>query len=284
MSISKTIVTVLNARPTLEGAGVHLHRGFANAEMPRFDPFLLFDDFSSANPADYLAGFPMHPHRGMETVTYILDGDVRHRDSIGNSGVIGRGDVQWMTSGSGIIHEEMPEGIMGIQGFQLWVNLPKKDKMMAPRYQEVKNAIVPEISLGPHARARVIAGHVGDVRGPVEDIMAEPLYVDITLERGQALDFPVTPGWTTFAYVFTGAIGVEGTGGADYAHGSIILFSREGDTVSLRAGGAGARFLLVSGKPLNEPIAWYGPIVMNTQEELDVAMRELRTGEFVKHT
>ena len=282
MPHKKTIAAVLKARPTLEGAGVHLHRGFANAEVPRFDPFLLFDDFSSPNPADYLSGFPMHPHRGMETVTYILDGDVRHRDSIGNAGVIGRGDVQWMTSGSGIIHEEMPEGIMGIKGFQLWVNLPKQNKMMAPRYQEVKNNIIPEIALGNHSTARVIAGQVGEVVGPVSDIMASPLYVDIKLASGKPLDFPVISGYTTFLYVFDGSVGVEGVGGADYGQGSIVLFSREGDMVSVRAGGAGARFLLVSGKPLNEPIAWYGPIVMNSQEELDVAFNELQSGEFIK--
>ncbi|MDO8499825.1 MAG: pirin family protein [bacterium] len=282
MSHTKTIAQIFTARPTLEGAGVHLHRGFANAEVPRFDPFLLFDDFSSPNPADYLSGFPMHPHRGMETVTYILDGDVRHRDSLGNAGVIGRGDVQWMTSGSGIIHEEMPEGIMGIQGFQLWVNLPKANKMMTPRYQEVKNKIIPEIALGTHAKARVIAGQVSGVTGPVADIMASPLYVDITLAAGQHLDFPVVAGYTTFAYVFNGAVGIAGQSRAEYGQGSIMLFSREGDTVSVGAGGAGARFLLVSGKPLDEPIAWHGPIVMNSDEELETAFQELRDGVFVK--
>ncbi len=273
---------MLTARSTLEGAGVRLHRGFANAEVPRFDPFLLFDDFSSPNPADYLAGFPMHPHRGMETVTYILDGDVRHRDSIGNAGVIGRGDVQWMTSGSGIIHEEMPEGIMGIQGFQLWVNLPQTHKMMAPRYQEVKNNTIPEISLGKYARARIIAGHVGDATGPVHDIVASPLYLDITLEHGQQLDFPVTPGFTTFVYIFNGSIGTVNER-SQFGAGSIVLFAREGDVVSLHTGGTPARFLLVSGKPLGEPIAWHGPIVMNTPAEIDLAFHELQTGEFIKN-
>lgn len=282
MTQNKKIALALTTRPTMEGAGVHLNRGFANAEIPKFDPFLLFDDFSSPNPADYLAGFPMHPHRGIETVTYILDGDVRHRDSIGNAGVIGRGDIQWMTSGSGIIHEEMPEGIMGIKGFQLWVNLPKKDKMMAPRYQEVKNKVVPEISFGPHAKVKVIAGHVGDTAGPVADIMADPMYLDVTVERGKEFSFPVVPGYTTFVYLFSGSLGVEGEGGAEHTQGKIVLFSKEGDTVSVRAGGAGARFLLVSGKPLNEPIAWYGPIVMNTNEELETAIQELNSGEFIK--
>lgn len=278
----KSITSIFPARPTLEGAGVRLHRGFANAEVPRFDPFLLFDDFSSPNPADYLAGFPMHPHRGMETVTYILDGDVRHRDSIGNAGVIGRGDVQWMTSGSGIIHEEMPEGITGIKGFQLWVNLPKKDKMMRPRYQEVKNKSIPEISFGPHARVRLIAGHVGDTVGPVSDIMADPLYADITLERGKTIDFPATSGFTTFIYIFDGRVGFPKESSVSETSGSIVLFSREGDTVSLAAGGAGARFLLVSGQPLGEPVAWHGPIVMNTENEIETAFHELQTGGFIK--
>ncbi len=281
MSQTKIINSVLTTRQTLEGAGVRLHRGFANAEVPRFDPFLLFDDFSSPNPMDYLQGFPMHPHRGIETVTYILSGDVRHRDSIGNAGVIGRGDVQWMTSGSGIIHEEMPEGTSGIQGFQLWVNLPQKDKMMRPRYQEVKNQNIPEVSIGAAAKARVIAGTVKDAIGPVQDIMASPLYIDITLAPNEPLDFPVMSGYTTFLYIFQGSVGLS-TGHSDYGQGSIVLFERQGDLVSLRSGGAGARFLLVSGKPLGESIAWYGPIVMNTDEEIDEAYRELQTGEFVK--
>ncbi len=279
---AKSIASIFPARPTLEGAGVRLHRGFANAEVPRFDPFLLFDDFSSPNPADYLSGFPMHPHRGMETVTYILDGDVRHRDSIGNAGVIGRGDVQWMTSGSGIIHEEMPEGSTGIKGFQLWVNLPKKDKMMRPRYQEVKNKSIPEFAFGPHARVRLIAGHVGDTVGPVSDIIADPLYADITLEHGKTLDFPVTPGFTTFMYIFDGRVGFPQESSVSETSGSIVLFSRAGDTVSLAAGGAGARFLLVSGQPLGEPIAWHGPIVMNTKNEIETAFHELQTGGFIK--
>ncbi len=278
----KRITHVFQAKPTLEGAGVHLHRGFANAEVPRFDPFLLFDDFSAVNPADYLPGFPWHPHRGIETVTYILDGNVRHKDSIGNSGVIKSGDIQWMSAGSGIIHEEMPEGTGGIKGFQLWVNIPMKDKMSPPRYQEIGKSLIPEVALGEHAKALVIAGLVSGVRGPVEDIMADPLYVDITLKREQLFDFKVTSGYTTFIYIIYGhlATGVEGN--VAHPKGAILLFEREGDTVVVRAGGADARFLLVSGKPLNEPIAWHGPIVMNTKDELVVAYEELQRGEFIK--
>ncbi len=279
---TKKIAQVFTSRPTIEGAGVKLHRGFANAELPRFDPFLLFDDFSSPNPADYLSGFPMHPHRGIETVTYILDGDVRHRDSIGNSGVIGKGDLQWMSSGRGIIHEEMPEGTGGIKGFQLWVNIPQKDKMSAPRYQEISNKIIPVISLSDQAVARVIAGNVDNVTGPVQDVMANPLYLDITLERGATLDFPTPDGFTTFIYIFDGALDTTDKESVEHKKGNIILFERDGKIVSVRAGATGARFLLVSGKPLNEPIAWYGPIVMNTEEEIKQAFEELRTGAFIK--
>ncbi len=278
----KTVVLTLKARPTIEGAGVHLHRGFANAEIPKFDPFLLFDDFSSPNSADYLPGFPMHPHRGIETVTYILDGDVRHRDSMGNTGIIGKGDVQWMTSGSGIIHEEMPEGTTGIKGFQLWVNLPKKHKMTKPRYQEVNHKIIPEIAISKHATARIIAGTVEDTIGPVKDLMVGPTYIDINLKPNQSFDFPTTPGYTTFIYIFDGTIGIKNDGAKNYSHGTIILFSHEGNMISLASGGAGARFLLVSGKPINEPIAWYGPIVMNEQSELQTAFDELDNGSFIK--
>jgi len=259
-----------------------LHRGFANAQVPRFDPFLLFDDFSATNPADYLAGFPWHPHRGIETVTYILDGNVRHRDSIGNAGVIGAGDIQWMSAGSGIIHEEMPEGAGGIMGFQLWVNIPKINKMTDPRYQDLGKKTIPEIGYGTNSKVRVIAGRVSDVSGPVEDIMADPLYIDVTVEPEKEFQFPVTPGYTTFVYLFEGTLGEGVGGGIDFHKGTILLFDREGDMVHLRAGSTGARFLLVSGKPLNEPVAWHGPIVMNSQAELVAAYRELEAGEFIK--
>ena len=278
----KRITHVLKAKPTLEGAGVRLHRGFANAEVPRFDPFLLFDDLSAVNPADYLSGFPWHPHRGIETVTYILDGNVRHKDSIGNSGVIRSGDIQWMSAGSGIIHEEIPEGISGIKGFQLWINIPKKDKMSRPRYQEIGKSLIPEVSLGEHAKALVISGEASSVEGPVEDIMADPLYLDITLRREQHFSFPVAPSYTTFIYIIDGHLASGVLGDVSHSKGTILLFERQGDTVSLKAGSTDARFLLVSGKPLDEPVAWHGPIVMNTKVELITAYEELQRGEFIK--
>ena len=265
----------------MEGAGVKLHRGFANSEVPRYDPFLLFDDFSAADPVDYMAGFPWHPHRGIETVTYILDGSVRHKDSIGSAGVIGKGDVQWMSAGSGIIHEEMPEGTGGIKGFQLWVNIPKSHKMSAPRYQEMRANALPEITHGD-AKVKIIAGDIAGARGPVEDIMADPLYADVTLLPEKVFTFPVHAGYTTFIYIFEGNLG-EGVGGiVAYQKGDILLFERENDSVVVCAGSVGARFLLVSGKPLDEEVAWGGPIVMNTQEELATAFRELRDGSFIK--
>ena len=273
---------VFSVEETLEGAGVRLHRGFGPAQVPRFDPFLLFDDFSSPQPADYLAGFPWHPHRGIETVTYVLDGDVRHRDSIGNEGVIAQGDIQWMTAGSGIIHEEMPEGVGGLQGFQLWVNLPREYKMMTPRYQDVRRKTIPEVRLGEHARGKVIAGKVAGAIGPVEDIMASPLYVDIMLEPEKTLVLPVRDGDTVFLYIIDGALGIGSDDTIRYGKGLILLFDRGGDTVVIRAGGNGARFLLVSGTPLGEQVAWRGPIVMNTEAELHTAFRELQEGTFIR--
>ena len=282
MNIERTLAVTFKAKDTLEGAGVHLKRGFSNVEASRFDPFLLFDDFSSTIPEHYLAGFPWHPHRGMETVTYILDGAVRHKDSLGNEGVIESGSIQWMTAGSGIIHEEMPESVHGIRGFQLWVNLPRKNKMTAPRYQDLKGATVPEVALGAQARVRVIAGAVVGVTGPLTSIAGSPLYADITLEANGSISIPLISGHTAFAYVVEGALGV-GIGEPTYfAPGTILLFNREGDILTLRAPAAGARFLLISGAPLNEPIAWHGPIVMNTDEELREAFRELNEGRFIR--
>lgn len=283
MSYPKRLVEVLKTFPTLEGAGVRLHRGFANAQLPRFDPFLLFDDFSSPTPADYLPGFPMHPHRGIETVTYVLGGKVHHRDSLGNSGVIGSGDIQWMSAGSGIIHEEMPQGTNGLLGFQLWVNLPKKNKMMEPRYQDVEKKIIPIISIGKDAEVRVIAGRAGGVSGPVLDIMADPLYLDVTLSRERDFSFPVPEGYTTFIYLVSGALASGAEKSITHKKGTILLFTHEGDSIFVRAGSLGARFLLVAGKPLCEPIAWHGPIVMNTAAELHTAFNELREGDFIKH-
>ncbi|OHA85623.1 MAG: hypothetical protein A2408_01050 [Candidatus Yonathbacteria bacterium RIFOXYC1_FULL_52_10] len=278
----RTIDQVFTVAEAFEGAGVRLHRGFGPAEVPRFDPFLLFDDFSSPNPADYLPGFPWHPHRGIETVTYVLDGSVCHRDSLGNEGVITGGDIQWMTAGSGIIHEEMPEGTGALRGFQLWVNLPKAHKMTTPRYQDLVGRTVPEVAVGKYAHAKVIAGTIDGAKGLIEDIAAQPLYVDISLEAERSLTVPVANRDTVFLYVLDGALGAGSDEVVRYAKGAIVLFARDGNAVSVRAGGNGARFLLVSGTPLGETVAWRGPIVMNTDDELRTAFTELHEGTFIK--
>ncbi len=273
----------------MEGAGVRLKRGFSNVEAALFDPFLLFDDFSSTIPEHYLAGFPWHPHRGMETVTYILDGAVRHKDSLGNEGVISGGDLQWMTAGSGIIHEEMPESVHGIRGFQLWVNLPKKNKMDAPRYQDLVGKAMPEVVLGRDAHARIIAGaeifkERSDYINPSGVASSQApniLYLDITLDVNGSVSLPIPEGHTVFAYVIEGALAVDDGKENFYAPNTILLFNREGDTINLRAPAAGARFLLIAGAPLHEPIAWRGPIVMNTDEELREAFAQLRAGTFI---
>jgi len=272
------IVKTYRAQDKLEGAGVHLHRGFGNPEVPTFDPFLLFDDFSSENPADYLPGFPMHPHRGIETVTYILDGRVEHRDSSGNAGSIGKGDVQWMTAGGGILHEEMPKGVHGIKGFQLWVNLPADHKLMPPRYQEVQSSQIPEISYGEHAVVRVIAGKLKDIDAPVKDIVAEPIYFDITVKPGRTVELPIQVGHNAFVYVFDGSGKFAET---NVSSGYVGLLSMDGDHLLSTAGKRGMRYLLAAGKPIEEEIAWYGPIVMNTKEELEQAYDDLHTGHFI---
>jgi redox-sensitive bicupin YhaK (pirin superfamily) len=278
----KIVEEIFPLRETMEGAGVRLHRGFANGEIPRFDPFLLFDDFSSKDPKDYLLGFPWHPHRGIETVTYILNGEVLHHDSIGNSGTIGKGQVQWMTAGSGILHEEMPKNIPNLQGFQLWINLPKKDKMTAPRYQDVSSNMMPVIPLGDGVRVRVIAGSLQDVQGPVQEIMAMPLYLDIEMKPGSKMTLPIPEGYNTCAYIIEGNLGVDDDLAIRHKQGHVLLFSRTPNDLVLVAGSAGARFLLMSGKPLNEPVAWAGPIVMNTQQELEQAYYDLKVGSFIK--
>jgi redox-sensitive bicupin YhaK (pirin superfamily) len=277
----KKVVESLTIQETLEGAGVKLHRGFGYYEVPKFDPFLLFDDFSSNNPTDYLAGFPWHPHRGIETVTYILDGDVRHKDSIGNAGVIRKGDIQWMTAGSGIIHEEMPEGTGGIKGFQLWVNLPKSHKMMRPRYQDIAAKSVPDTISSQGAHVRVIAGVEGDIRGPVADVVMSPTYIDVTLVGGGRYSRLLTEGHTAFVYIFDGALGIGNDDAIIYPKGKILLLEKEGEGVEIVAGPHGARFLLVSGVPIGEPVSWRGPIVMNTDEEIQQAFSELREGTFL---
>jgi quercetin 2,3-dioxygenase len=279
MKVQRSIREIFQAKKAIEGAGVHLHRGFGSPELPKFDPFLLFDDFSSENPADYLPGFPQHPHRGIETVTYILGGEVRHKDSTGTSGSISKGDVQWMTAGSGIMHEEMPQGERGIKGFQLWVNLPKKHKMMQPRYQEVKSKEIPEVSYGKSSTIRIIAGGINDVDAPVQDIMAEPTYMDVQVVTSEALKLPISQTHNAFIYIFEGTVNIAGK---NISAGNVILLNRDGDSVEVLVGSSGARFLLAAGKPLGEPIAWYGPIVMNTRSELETAVYDLQSGSFVK--
>ena len=251
-------------------------------EVPNFDPFLLLDDFRSDNPEHFLKGFPWHPHRGMETITYVLKGDVEHGDSMGNNGVISGGDVQWMTAGSGIIHQEMPKGDShgSMHGFQIWANLPASQKMMAPRYRGLTAAEIPEVALPGGVRVKVIAGQVGGVRGPVQEIVIDPEYLDCTVPAGVEFVHPTRRGYTAFVYVIGGHGAVNGT---PVENRTLVLFG-DGDELAVQ-GGTGAeplRFLLLTGQPLDEPVAWRGPIVMNTQEELRTAFREFNEGTFVK--
>jgi redox-sensitive bicupin YhaK (pirin superfamily) len=298
MSI-RPVRKMIQAKPTLEGAGVHLRRAFGFGTTSEFDPFLLFDDFRNDVPDDYRAGFPWHPHRGIETITYVLAGNVDHADSMGNRGTIGPGDVQWMTAGRGIIHQEMPKGDPRgrMHGFQLWANLPASQKMTAPRYQEIKGGEIPEITDDDGTVARVVTGSFWGKRGPVEGIAADPVYLDISVPPGKKKRLPVALESSAFAYVFEGSgtfrdasepmaapterVGAAGPANAAQAENrSLVLFDR-GDEVTVQAGEQGIRFLLVSGKPLREPVAWYGPIVMNTQDELRAAARELKDGTFL---
>ena len=274
---------IIEPQTVMEGAGVRLKRCIATATLDNLDPFLLFDHFGSKDPADYIKGFPMHPHRGIETVTYMIQGVVNHKDSIGNAGSITSGDVQWMTSGGGIMHEEMPQaGQEEMIGFQLWVNLPAKQKMSRPRYQNIFADQIPQITRDDGAKIRVIAGAVDDVRGPVTEIEADPIYLDITVPQNSVFQHPVQRGHTAFAYVFEGQGGFGGAGDEKtIAHPRLLEFG-DGDFVSAQATDPHVRFLLVSGKPLNEPIARYGPFVMNTQEEIQQALADLRNGTFVK--
>jgi hypothetical protein len=283
MGAIRHIRTAWVGHPTVEGAGVHLRRAFGFGQETLFDPFLLLDDFRADDPSSYRAGFPWHPHRGIETITYVLAGEVDHADSLGNSGTIGPGDVQWMTAGSGIIHQEMPrgdaDGRMG--GFQLWANLPASHKMMAPRYQGVDAAAIPLMEQAA-GTVRVVCGRVDEVIGPVTDLMIDPEYLDVALVPHADWTYAAPEGRTYFAYLFEGEARF-GTGGdpTPAGPGTVLLFE-DGDLVAVRAGAGGARFLLVGGRPLREPVAWRGPIVMNTREELDAAWRELQNGTFVK--
>jgi redox-sensitive bicupin YhaK (pirin superfamily) len=299
MSI-RPVKRLVKSKPAIEGAGVHLRRAFGFGNTSDFDPFLLLDDFRNDIPADYLAGFPWHPHRGIETITYVLAGEVEHGDSMGNRGVIGAGDLQWMTAGRGIIHQEMPKGDATgrMHGFQLWANLPAGLKMTAPRYQEVKTGGIPEVTEDDGTRVRVVCGNFWGKRGPVDGIAADPVYLDVSVPPGKRRSLPVETTHHSFAYVFAGAgkfcnasgplaVPTESVGWADTSpptaaeDRSLVLFD-QGDEVTVQAGEDGIRFLLVSGKPLQEPVAWYGPIVMNTQKELQQAFEELREGTFLK--
>jgi len=299
MSI-RPIKRLIKSKPTLEGAGVHLRRAFGFGNTTEFDPFLLLDDFRNDIPDDYLAGFPWHPHRGIETITYVLAGTVEHGDSMGNRGTISSGDVQWMTAGRGIIHQEMPKGdeVGRMHGFQLWANLPSSLKYTEPHYQDMKSEEIPEVIEDDGTRARIVCGSFWGKSGPVKGIAADPIYLDISVPPRKRRSIPVETVRHAFAYVFAGngkfsnasdplAVPTESVGWADTTppaeadNRSLILFD-SGDEVVVQAGDDGIRFLLVSGKPLEEPVAWYGPIVMNTQEQLQQAFEELQEGTFLE--
>lgn len=279
----RKIAKVYSGKPTLEGAGVHLSRGFGYHEVPQFDPFLLFDDFSNTEAEKYRAGFPMHPHRGIETVTYILEGEVAHKDSLGNAGIIGAGDVQWMTAGSGIVHEEMPVvHEKGIRGFQLWVNLPKAHKMMHPRYQEIKSDAFPVVH-EEGMSVRVIAGQYKDAQGPVQDLMVSPTYFDVTLGERVSFAHPTPRDENFFVYVFEGRLAIRDDRTESWLGAGDIGLLTHDFQFACNGGKDGVRFLLIGGTPLNESVVWYGPMVMNTQEEIDTALKELRNGTFIKN-
>lgn len=299
MSI-RPVKRLIKSKPTREGARVHLRRAFGFGNTSEFDPFLLLDDFRNDIPEDYLAGFPWHPHRGIETVTYVLAGEVEHGDSMGNRGTISAGDVQWMTAGSGIIHQEMPKGDPEgrMHGFQLWANLPSSLKMTPPRYQEVKSTEIPQITDDDGTHVRIVCGNFWGKKGPVDGIAADPTYLDVSVGPGKRKTLPVETSLQAFAYVFAGsgkfcnasgplAVPTEGVGWSDKNppseadNRSLVLFDR-GDEVTVQAGDDGIRFLLVSGRPLQEPVAWYGPIVMNTQQQLREAFDEIEKGTFLR--
>ena len=303
MSI-RPIKRVIDSKPTMEGAGVRLRRAFGFGDTEEYDPFLLLDDFRNENPDDYLKGFPWHPHRGIETITYVLAGSVEHGDSLGNRGAMGAGDVQWMTAGRGIMHQEMPKGDAKgrMHGFQLWANLPSRLKMTEPRYQDISSKDIAEITDDDGTHVRVICGEFWGKKGPVEGVAADPRYLDVTVPPGKKKRLAVDRGAHAFAYVFDGsgtfrdasapraveteqvgeAVGVSPRSTDDEAHNRALILFDSGDEVVVQAGEKGIRFLLVSGKPIEEPVAWYGPIVMNTEQELRQALSDLRDGTFVR--
>ena len=296
----RPVTSIIESKPTIEGAGVRLRRAFGFHNTNDFDPFLLLDDFRNDRPMDYMKGFPWHPHRGIETITYVLAGNVEHQDSLGNSGTLGGGDVQWMTAGSGILHQEMPHGDPSgkMHGFQLWANLPSSLKMSDPRYQDIPAKEIPEVIDDDGTKVRIICGNFWGKRGPVDGIAADPCYLDVHIPPGTRKILPVESSRNAFAYVFEGSgnfrdasqpFGVltEEIGRGEKlaremtGNRSLVLFDR-GDEITIQAGDEGIRFILVSGKPINEPVAWYGPIVMNTQEELQQAFAELQNETFIK--
>ena len=283
-SLPREIEQIIEPQPVTEGAGVRLKRSIGTPKLDYLDPFLLLDHFQSTHPGDYEAGFPLHPHRGIETVTYVLTGEVRHKDTLGNSGSIGAGDLQWMTAGRGIMHEEMPQvRPEGIAGFQLWVNLPAKFKMIKPRYQEIRSVEIPEIKKEHGEKIRVISGTVAGIAGPVTDIAANPVYLDVSIPAHTSFRHPIERGHAAFAYVFEGEArfaGGEKEDGTKVTHPKLVVLG-DGDYVQVATDETPVRFLLVSGKPLHEPIARYGPFVMNTEEEIEQTLRELQEGTFV---
>jgi redox-sensitive bicupin YhaK (pirin superfamily) len=278
----RKIAQILSVKPTIEGAGVHLKRAFGYNEAPQLDPFLLLDHFGSENPDDYLAGFPWHPHRGIETVTYMLSGEVEHGDSIGNKGVIGAGDVQWMTAGSGIVHQEMPQRSGGLlMGFQLWVNLPAAKKMTEPRYMEIKKSQVPEVELRENVTARVTSGRAAGVQGPVTDLFVDTIYLDVTVGPGAEFEYEPAQAYKTFAYVIEGSGYFDPERSQSVTREHLVIYQK-GRSVRIAAGSEILHFLFIAGEPIDEPIAWRGPIVMNTEEEIKSAFEEYRNGTFIK--
>jgi len=297
----RPVKQIIQPKPTLEGAGVKLQRAFGFGKTKEFDPFLLLDDFRNEHPEDYIAGFPWHPHRGIETITYVLAGSVEHGDSLGNHGRMTAGDVQWMTAGSGILHQEMPKGDPNgrMHGFQLWANLPSSLKMTDPRYQDIPSSAIPEITDDDGTHVRVICGEFWGKRGPVEGVAADPRYLDVSVPPNQRKRLAIETSNNAFAYVFAGAGTFRDASAPravltdqvalpdapptyDAANHSLVVFDR-GDEITVQAGPEGIRFLLVSGRPIEEPVAWYGPIVMNTPDELNQAYKELENGTFIKH-
>ena len=288
MEQQRTIKRVFYSKPILEGAGVRLKRAFGSHELPLFDPFLLLDDFRSHRVEDYFKGFPWHPHRGIETITYVLKGEVEHGDSLGNTGIISGGDIQWMTAGSGIVHQEMPrgDGTGRMEGFQLWANLPASHKMDDPVYRSVTESQIPTLQLENQTLVKIISGRVGESQGPITNSMIDPTYLDIAMPPKSQYLHPTRPDYTLFVYIIGGTADFGPTklkSAQEYGNETLLLYRKNGDHISVKCGESGVRFLLFSGRPIGEPIAWRGPIVMNTEEEVKIAFEEYRKHIFIKH-